>query len=187
MTEFRAVAGQSPQDVCINTYGKMDNFVKLLLDSGVSSMDAEIYSNQPFVWDENLVSNQATSIAIAAAKIRYATDISALGNLFYIVPSGGPILGPPPTGVPTTNKIDMVFFTTYDCNADGTTAVVVNDTNGNPITGFDVFAVELETKPMKSDGSEWSWNKTTATLTLLGGLTIDRNMRLSVWYKKTTG
>lgn len=185
MKIFYAIAGQSLQDVCMNTYGSINYFVKLLVDNNVPSMDAEVYSNQAFVWDETLVANQATSVSVLAGNIRYATDLSALGNLNFVVPNGGPTWGPPPAGVPTTNKIDMVFSTFYISNADGTTTMVITDLTGVPITGYDLISVELETKPLRNDGSAWSWNKATAVLSLLNGFTADNGVQVYIWYKKT--
>ena len=75
MQLFEAIAGQSIYDVCLQTYGTLDFFYKLLQDSNVLNADAAVVSGQKFLWDDTLVQNQQVNNAFAASGIYYSTDI----------------------------------------------------------------------------------------------------------------
>jgi len=184
LTTFNAIAGQSLLDVCLNTYGSLDFLYKLLQDNGISSLNSEVASGQAFVWDDSLVVNQAINQSFSASGVKYSTDVSALGSVFYTITNGGNVVQPGggPVVPPSTNKYQVVYSTSFTSGADGTTSMTINDIDGNPIIGFDIVQVENETKPLKN--TEYSWNKTTAVLSLLGGVTCDFGMTLFVLYSK---
>ena len=59
MTTYYAVSGQSFSDVCLNTYGTLDNYIKLLEDNNLVP-DAAPYSNEAIIWNESIVKDQTT-------------------------------------------------------------------------------------------------------------------------------
>jgi hypothetical protein len=77
MQQFNGVQGQSLMDVCLNTYGSLDFFFKLLRDNGIASANSTVITGQVFIWDDSLVQNQQVNQAYAASGIIYATEIGA--------------------------------------------------------------------------------------------------------------
>jgi hypothetical protein len=57
MLTYNALNGQSIFDVCLNTYGTIDNMRKLLDDNNIDSIDIIPFSGQTFIWDEALVND----------------------------------------------------------------------------------------------------------------------------------
>ena len=75
MQLFNAIYGQSIYDVCLQTYGSLDFFYKLLQDNNVLNADVAVAGGQSFLWDDTLVQNQQVNQAFAASGIYYSTDI----------------------------------------------------------------------------------------------------------------
>lgn len=72
MVPFNCISGSSFSDVCMNTYGSMDQYVKLLNDNGLTP-DSVPYSGQIVMWDDSLVSNQSIQQVQDNSGIKYAT------------------------------------------------------------------------------------------------------------------
>lgn len=187
MKIYQAIAGQSIYDVCLQTYGSLDYLYKLLQDNGIAGVDVPVTSRQQFVWDDSLVLDQQVNAAFAGTSKRYSTDVSALGSVFYVINNNGTIVPnspsepyTPPSN--TENNYQMVLGTSYTSNVDGATSFTILDINGNPIIDFDIVQVELNIQPLKAD--QYVWNKSTATMTLLGGLTIDNGSTAYILYSK---
>lgn len=187
MKIYQAIAGQSIYDVCLQTYGSLDYLYKLLQDNGIEGVDVPVTSRQQFVWDDSLVLDQQVNAAFAGTSKRYSTDVSALGSVFYVINNNGTIVPnspsepyTPPSN--TENNYQMVLGTSYTSNVDGATSFTILDINGNPIIDFDIVQVELNIQPLKAD--QYVWNKSTATMTLLGGLTIDNGSTAYILYSK---
>lgn len=187
MKTYQAIAGQSIYDVCLQTYGSLDYLYKLLQDNGIAGVDVPVTSRQQFVWDDSLVLDQQVNAAFAGTSKRYSTDVSALGSVFYVINNNGTIVPnspsepyTPPSN--TENNYQMVLGTSYTSNVDGATSFTILDINGNPIIDFDIVQVELNIQPLKAD--QYVWNKSTATMTLLGGLTIDNGSTAYILYSK---
>lgn len=77
------------------------------------------------------------------------------------------------------SETDSTFYTS---TADGTTSFTLLDKDGNSMIGKDIVQVELEVKNLKP--AQFSWDKTTAIMTLLGGLTIDNGQTAFVLYRQ---
>jgi hypothetical protein len=186
---FYAIAGQSIYDVCLNTYGTLDNLFRLLQDNAFVSLNISPYSGQPFIWDDSLVFSQAINASYAASGKRYATDLSGNGSIFYVsLPS---VSGPPPThgtgpgdggSVPKTKTYQMVYNTSYTCASDGQTAMSPLDIFGSSLLGFDIVQVTMELKQLTS--TQYSWNKSTGILTLISGLSMSAGQTLFILYSK---
>ena len=177
MKLYKAIAGQSIYDVCLQTYGTLDYLYKLMQDNGIAGLDEDVYSGQQFQWDDNLVLDQQVNEAFSAAGINYATDVSALGSVYYVINRGGKLVPNNPSdpyNPPNPAKTyEMTVQSTYTSSADGTVSFVLTDANGNLYTEWDILQIEKEIKPLKA--SQFVWNKTTSTVTLLDGMTIDTN------------
>jgi len=78
MQQYNAIDGQSLHDVCLNTYGTLDNFYRLLQDNNILNADAYINTGQAFSWDDSLQNSVQSGIT-------YATD---LGEIQRIMPVG---------------------------------------------------------------------------------------------------
>lgn len=188
MTTYYAIAGQSIYDVCLQTYGALDYLFKLLQDNGINGLNEPVNSRQPFQWDETLVQDQQLNTSFLANGVRYATDISGNGSVFYVTNTtggGGGINPPPDPYQPPTNPsktYQMVFNTYFTSGTDGTTVVTLTDVDGNLLTGFDIVQIEKEIKPLKP--SQYVWNKNLAQLTLIDGTTVDNGETLFVLYSK---
>lgn len=72
MKTFYCENGQSWSDVCLNTYGTLDNYVKLLNDNSIESDNIPV-SGQSVIWDEKVVSNQTTFTKVSQNNIIFAT------------------------------------------------------------------------------------------------------------------
>ena len=185
MTTYYSIAGQSIYDVCLQTYGSMDFVYKLMQDNAFLGLDATVSSGQPFLWDSSLVVGQQLYQQNVATGTLYATSVSSLGSVFYVVNNGNSIVTPgngqpynPPSPV---KKQQMVLGTSYTSSVDNTTVVNPVDINGNPLTGFDIVQIEKEIKPLKA--SQYVWNSALNTLTLIG-ITVDQNESLFILYSK---
>lgn len=187
MTTYKAIVGQSIYDVCLQTYGSLDYLYKLLQDNGIESIDEPVMGGQVFQWDDSLVLDQGVNIAFAGTRFRYATDMSQNGSVFYIMENdprrmsgdGGTYTQPKATTLYT-----IILNTSYTAGADGETSMQIVDVNNAPIIGFDIIQIERETKPLTA--GDFTWNKSTATLTLLNGISLGKGELLSILYSKLT-
>lgn len=182
---YKSIAGQSIYDVCLQTYGSLDFVFKLMQDNAFTGLDTTVSSGQPFTWDSTLVVNQQLYQQNISNSVLYATDVSALGSVFYVVNGGNSVIVPPTSSPFTpspTKKTQMVLATSYTSNADGTTVINPVDINGNPLTGLDIVQIEKEIKPLKA--AQYVWNNALNTLTLIGGVTVDLGETLFILYSK---
>lgn len=80
MTQFIAISNSTIYDVCINTYGTLNQLAKLMDDNNFQSVNNYPKQGQVFLFDENLVNvqsnqnlNQNYTIAAGASQLKYAT------------------------------------------------------------------------------------------------------------------
>ena len=85
MKTFSAVYGQSLADVCMNTYGSMDYFYKLLQDNNIQDANQLPSTNQKFVHDDTLVVDSLISRQVLSTNTIFATASSGNMNTFYII------------------------------------------------------------------------------------------------------
>lgn len=185
MIVYNSIAGQSIYDVCLQTYGSLDFVYKLMQDNSFAGLDTNIASGQPFSWDNTLVVGQQLYQQNVATNTLYATLVSSLGSVFYVVNNGNAIITPSPrtpyTPPSPVKKQQMVLGTSYTSSVDFTSVVNPVDINGNPLTGYDIVQIEKEIKPLKA--SQYVWNSALNTLTLIG-VTVDQNESLFILYSK---
>lgn len=72
MQKFKCISGSGWLDVCLNTYGSLDNFVKLMNDNGFSP-EVPPVTGTVAVWDNTLTVNQSVAAAIRAKNVIFAT------------------------------------------------------------------------------------------------------------------
>jgi hypothetical protein len=84
MQQYRITAGQSFTDVCMNTYGSLDYYIKLLNDNNVSPDDIP-YTNQVVTWDETIIADQTIYISTTQAGIIFATLAGDNDNIYYTI------------------------------------------------------------------------------------------------------
>lgn len=182
MKTLTAKAGQSLFDIALQTYGSLDYLVKIAKDNAFGSVTGKVPSRRAFIWNENFIPYQKGNSIYNRSNTVLATDSANYGNVFFIpddvMPQGDPIIPQPET------EETMTLGTSYTSNADGTVNIVLADVDGNPLTGCTIVQVEIEVKPLKQTG-DYTWNKDTSTLSLLGGLTLDKDATAFILYNKT--
>jgi hypothetical protein len=164
---YNGISGQSLADVCLNTYGSLDYFYKLLQDSGVENGDALVATGQSFTWDETLVIDAQVLRTTTLGNIRYATAFSGNGSTYYVVIGGNQPI--PPTGggsggggyiPPTpTNMYQKTSATTYTALADDESVITLV-----PLQGKSILQIERNIQPLLP--SDYSWDTTSGVLTL---------------------
>ena len=167
MSTFNAINGQSLADVCLNTYGSLDFFYKLVQDSGVPNGDFLPFTGQQFTWDRSLVVDTQVLRTTTLGGIIYATATAGNGSTFSIIIGGGQTL-PPNTGGGTapptpTNMYQKTSATTYTATTDNEISVTLL-----PLQGKGILQIERNIQPMLP--TDFSWNTTTGVLTLLNPL-----------------
>jgi hypothetical protein len=177
-------------DICLNTYGSLDNLIKQLVDSGGNQGVNDVpVSGQQFIYDDDLVVDQSVSQAYLLTGIRYATINGTNGQTYYIINqnpvvpiNGGDDPGPPVTPPNPATMLTQVNGTSFVSGADGTTVITPFDKDGNSMIGCDIVQIEKEIRPIIN--SNWVWNKTSGILTLTNGETVDKDQTLFIIYSK---
>jgi hypothetical protein len=189
LKNYSAVSGQSMFDVCLNTYGTLDRIIKQLVDSGgTQGVNAVPASGQAFIYDDDLVDDQAVNQAYLLTGVRYATINGTNGQTYYIIDQNTPRPIPPgtqPPIVPPVNPDDMITQvngTSFTSGADGTTVMTPFDKDGNSMIGCDIVQIEKEIRPIIN--ANFVWNKSAGILTLTNGETVDKDQTLFIIYSK---
>jgi hypothetical protein len=172
MLIFKAVNGQSLADVCMNTYGSMDYFVKLLQDNNIANSNQLPYTGQEFKWDETLVKDGLVQISTSNASIKYATSAESNNNTFYIV--GGTPAAYQPTAPSGGAALPVGYYqktssTSYTATADGESVITFIALQGKTI-----LQIEKEIRPLLA--TEFSFNQQTGVLTLNDSLSVGETL-----------
>jgi hypothetical protein len=160
--QYNCVNGQSWSDVCLNTYGSMDLYIKFLNDNALEPNSLP-YSGEPVQWDNALTNNQTTSTLIRNNSIIFCTLTGY--------------------GVPVQQNPTMSLYNdvqpqvSYTASTSGETIATITALQGNSI-----IQVIKEIKPLKP--AQYSFNSLTGTITLLGGESLAHGETLFVTYKK---
>jgi len=163
MLQYNCVNGQSFSDVCMNTYGTMDYYIKLLTDNNVSPEDLP-YSGQKMIWDNTLVADQSILTLISTNKIVYSTLLG---------------FGIPEQQSPTMANYDQIQpQATYTASTDGETVVTLT-----PLQDGTIISVILEIKTLLR--SQYTFDATVGTISLIG-CSLDAGQTLFVTYSKPT-
>jgi hypothetical protein len=162
MLQYNCVFGQSFSDVCLNTYGTMDNYVKMLNDNGINPNDIPVTA-QPVIWDETIVTNQTIQQLTNQNNIIFATLLG---------------FGIPQQQSPTMATYKETKATSYTATTDGESVITIIDLQGN-----EMVQIEREIKPLKDD--EYIFNSLLGSITLLGD-PLNTDETIFVIYKKRT-
>ena len=92
MSTFYAVDGSTLFDVCLNTYGSLDFFYKLLVDNNITNANYTPKTGQPFNYDETLIVDEQTNRTITLSGIKYTTAINSSTGVYYKIKEGLPRL-----------------------------------------------------------------------------------------------
>lgn len=154
--QFQSVAYSTIWDVILNTYGTVDQAVKLMQDNDWPNVNTYPNLGDTFEYDDTLVENQnqlQTNAAIENFATRDRQDTNESNMVNY----------------------EQVWEADYVSNADGTTIINLPD-----LIGFRLIQV---VKEIKNVGDiNWGWNSTSAILTLLNGVTVDNGQTLYLLY-----
>jgi hypothetical protein len=71
--EYKARAGQSLFDVCLNTYGSLDFIYTLMVDNSISDISYQPTTGQVFEYDISQVVSPVISRTISTSEVRYST------------------------------------------------------------------------------------------------------------------
>ncbi len=183
---YKAIDGQSNIDIVLQTYGTIDNLLKLIQDSGVDNVNVKPRSQQAFTYDDELIINQGIQNQFLLSGIIYATNSGINGETYYVIKQkstpkvikGPDILPPPPN---TEDMYSETNGTSFVSGADGTTTFTPMDKDGNSMIGVDIVQVELEIKPLTN--VQWVWNKVLGTMSLIG-VTLDAGQTAAIIYRK---
>jgi len=156
---FNAISNSTIWDIVNNTYGTVDDIVKLMRDNGFDNVNKYPDNGEQFIFDDTLIVNQNVLQSNLSAK-KFATRDRQ-----------------------STNEENMKYYeqdlaTEFTSNVDGLTSISLLE-----LQGMRVVQCEKEIKPLQS--SEWSFNSVSGTITLLGGTTLDNGQTLFILYAKT--
>lgn len=161
MLEYKCSEGQSTSDVCMNTYGSMDFYVKMLNDNAIEPSTI-VTSSTIIKWDETLVIDQTTQQLTAKNKIIFATLYG---------------FGTPEQVNPIINMYKDAIQVTYTATADaGESEITIVDLQGNEVIG-----IVQEIQPLKTDA--YTFSSTLGKITLLRA-PLEKDTTLFVLYKK---
>ena len=160
MTAYTCVNGSSWFDVVLNTYGTVDQYIKLLNDNG-QVPEVPPVAGQIIQWDETIVEDSIQATLISNNGTKFATL-----NGFNI-----PEL-PKPQRVGTYNATQQQLQYTASANVTAISFAELQQA-GAAVTG-----IIKEQLPMLA--SQYSVNYTTGIITLLGGLELTKGQTLFV-------
>jgi hypothetical protein len=178
---YNAVAGQSIYDVCLNTYGSLDFLFKLVKDSGHGSVDNEPFTGQQFTIDTDLIVDQLVASGLKEGKIAslYTPDqkvsngtqsLNLVSNLYATS-----------RGIRPNTILNNMYKNTlpdaYTAGTNGETSVSLPQW-----IGWDIQLLIKEIQPLK--GTQFTWNNSSGTLTLLGGLELEQNETIFFLFSK---
>lgn len=162
---FTAVDNSTIWDVCLNTYGSLDEIVKLMTDNNFPNVNTYPSNGQVFFFDDTLVEDQnnlQSNLAPKKFATRGGVGLSSVPN------------NPTDMGI----KYSEVFEAEYLSNADGTTGI---NLAGILPVGAVIIEIEKEVRPIET--ANWIFNLTSLFLTLQNGVTVDNGQTLFILYK----
>lgn len=160
-TQYNCVAGQSFTDVCLNIYGSLDYYIKMLNDNSVQPDDVP-YTGQVIMYDNTLINNQSVTTTIRNNNIIYATFTG---------------YGIPEQQNPIMTTYSEVFPVNYTATADNTTTFSLP-----VLVSAVVVSVIMETKPLTPD--LYYIDPATGNGNLLNGVSLATGQTLFILYKK---
>jgi len=180
MTTYYAVSGQSFSDVCLNTYGTLDNYIKLLEDNNLVP-DAAPYSNEAIIWNESIVKDQTTyKITTGSGEVFSTLFGQNTNNWFQVIGGENPVIIPINPAPVTPQGLNMYIkpLSLYYTATGGETDITIVD-----LQGMNILQIEREIKPLKS--SEFIFNSITGSIQLIGINPLGVGETLFILYTQT--
>ena len=146
--QHKCISGQSFIDVCLNTYGNLDYFVKLLNDNGFAPDDVP-NTGQAIMWEPSLISNSSSATLINNNSVKYATLLG------YGIPDQ-----PNPIMATYTKPQPQV---TYTATSNGETVASFPQLQAQ---GAVVLGLVKEIKPLPA--TDFTTNYPAGTISLIG-------------------
>ena len=167
MQKYSCFNGQSFSDVCLNTYGSLDEYVKMCNDNGLIP-DNVPYSGQIVQWDETIVTDQTIFKKTTGAGITFSTQQSINNNNhFQVIGGENPkvlSVNPAPISVIGTGGQNMyvkTLSTSYTSVSGGESVITILALQGKTVT-----QIEREIKPLKA--TEFIFDYIAGTIQLVG-------------------
>jgi hypothetical protein len=149
--------------VCLNTYGSLDFFYKLVQDSNIPNADAIPATGQQFLWDRELVVDTQVLRTTTLGNIIYATVSGTNGNTLSVTIGTGQPIPPTGGGVPlpptATNVYQKTSATYYTATTDNESTVTLLG-----LISKNIIQIERNIQPIIP--TTYNWNNTTGVLTL---------------------
>jgi hypothetical protein len=172
MQLYNSQNGQSFSDVCLNTYGTMDTYIKMLKDNNLTPAAVPV-SSQVVSWDENLLVDQTVYSSNKKKGIIFSTMFGINNNSFYqVISPSNPTFYPtnPIPITPNSGSMYMQPLSTYYTATGGESYIILN-----ALIGCNIVQIEREIKPMLP--SEFTFDSATGKISftsavLSGGETI---------------
>jgi hypothetical protein len=186
MLQYSAINGQSFSDVCLNTYGTLDDYIKMCNDNGISPNNAP-YSGQDVTWDETIIADQTIYKKTTGNGIAFATLAgNNNNNYFQIIGGENPTkyaVNPAPIfigggGSGGSNMYIKPFATSYTSSTGGETTITVL-----ALQNKQILQVEREIKPLKA--SEFIFDSVAGTIQLAGIDPLSAGETLFILYTET--
>lgn len=158
IVQFTAIENSTIWDVVMNTYGSVDNVVKLMRDNDYDNINLYPTLGEVFNFDDTLVQDQ-NNIQSNLSSYKFATRDRTSTNEDNMI------------------KFEKVFDTEYTSNSDGTTVIPLSSVI--PV-GARIIQIEIETKPLKN--AEYAFNPSTVVVSLQAGRTLDNGQTAFIIY-----
>lgn len=181
MLVYNCQNGQSFSDVCLNTYGTLDDYVKLLEDNNVTP-DSAPYSNEALNWDDSLVVDQTIYQKTTGSGVVYATNFGINNNNYFqvlgtenptiLTVNPAPII--PAGGTSMYIKPMSLFYTAPSSES----VITIVD-----LQGMNILQIEREIKPLKN--TEFIFNSTTGVIEFVGIDPLAEGETLFILYTQT--
>lgn len=157
MRQYKGTYGQTMLDVCLNTYGTLNYFVKLCRDNNVDP-EHKVSTGDSFIWDETLAVDQSINRLTNERGVVYQTAPKD-----YFDEPLPPIL------------ITALTQTCDPDNAGGSLLTVVFVTVNEPegllhLQAYIDGSWQDIVEPFQHDGSDDTWQRNNITTTISGGL-----------------
>lgn len=161
IVQFTAVDNSSIWDIVNNTYGTVDQVVKLMKDNNFANANAYPNLGDVFNFDDELVANDSNNIQSNLSSKKFATRVYTTTN----------------SNNPTMVKYEQANQIEFVSNADGTFTIPLSGLSG---LNARIIQVEKEIKPMKD--ADWAYNPSSSVLTLLNGQVANNGESLFIIY-----
>jgi hypothetical protein len=181
MPTYNCHSGQSFSDVCLNTYGTLDEYVKLLQDNN-NTPDTAPFSNEAMLWDNTVITDQTIYKKTTGAGIVFATSFGLNNNnYFQILGTENPTVlavNPQPINPPGGTSMYIKSMSMFYTAVGGETFITVI-----ALQGMNILQIEREIKPLKN--TEFIFDTVAGTIQFVGIDPLNAGENLFILYTQT--